>query len=718
MRVNFLCRTSIACLAVFFVMSPRVQATPILNPANNHFYELVDATGGISWNAAVTAASAHEHAGAQGYLATITSSAENDFIVSNFGSAVIQKWLGGHQSGGAAAAGWRWITDEPWSYTNWAPNEPNDYDGDENALHYKWTDTGAPLGTWNDLRAERTEFNGRTMNGYVVEYPAYDCNINSTIENVILPRIEFNVADVKGFPVNVNFQQLLLDFAVESPEQDCLCQAKSTGSLPVSLSAGSLEVPVFTSTTTATVKLQSDGIVRWANTGFTIAPIAIGHPSTTTEPLTSTVPLSVLGLTNTAPFDQVVRKAEDYFHRRLSQEFYSYLNNAVVFADPGKTVMSVFAPDGSQTGSTPDGTIVSGISGSAYFETEAGPVVVIALPTAGQFITNLVGLETGPFEFVTYLIKDGAVVANELFSGNIEVGETIRFSSNVGSSFEIIETVIPPPGDFNNDGAVDAADYVVWRDTNGTAEQYAEWRAHFGGGSGSGGPCPGPLCNVGTGASVDSLAGAGPLSNVPEPSGFLLVAITGCVGFSVRRRNAPLTLLMAMSFFVASGSVTAATPAGCAGDYNDDGVCTDAADYVVWRNNVGTASILVNDPNGPPIGALQYNQWRARFGLEMPSGFAGAAAAGLSCDYNGDGVCDAADYTTWRDGLGPVYKQTDYETWRTGFGSTVAGTSAFASSQSAVPEPSTGWLILLGAAAAMTCRRARLCNLVEVRQSS
>jgi hypothetical protein len=36
------------------------------------------------------------------------------------------------------------------------------------------------------------------------------------------------------------------------------------------------------------------------------------------------------------------------------------------------------------------------------------------------------------------------------------------------------------PGDFNKDGTVDAADYVVWRKTNGTPVDYNLWRSHFG----------------------------------------------------------------------------------------------------------------------------------------------------------------------------------------------------------------------------------------------
>ena len=39
------------------------------------------------------------------------------------------------------------------------------------------------------------------------------------------------------------------------------------------------------------------------------------------------------------------------------------------------------------------------------------------------------------------------------------------------------------PGDFNSDGFVDAADYVIWRNDNGSQQAYQEWRANFGAGT-------------------------------------------------------------------------------------------------------------------------------------------------------------------------------------------------------------------------------------------
>jgi hypothetical protein len=46
---------------------------------------------------------------------------------------------------------------------------------------------------------------------------------------------------------------------------------------------------------------------------------------------------------------------------------------------------------------------------------------------------------------------------------------------------------VPAPfGDYNLNGLVDAADYIVWRKTDGNAAAYNVWRSHFGQSSGSG----------------------------------------------------------------------------------------------------------------------------------------------------------------------------------------------------------------------------------------
>jgi hypothetical protein len=45
--------------------------------------------------------------------------------------------------------------------------------------------------------------------------------------------------------------------------------------------------------------------------------------------------------------------------------------------------------------------------------------------------------------------------------------------------YDVVET-IGVPGDYNFDGTVNAADYVVWRNGIGTQDAYDVWRANFG----------------------------------------------------------------------------------------------------------------------------------------------------------------------------------------------------------------------------------------------
>ncbi len=69
------------------------------------------------------------------------------------------------------------------------------------------------------------------------------------------------------------------------------------------------------------------------------------------------------------------------------------------------------------------------------------------------------------------------------------------------------------------------------------------------------------------------------------------------------------------------------------GDFNDDGV-VDAADYTVWRDNVGNdASLLPNDIDGGEVGAAQYDRWVANYGRTdiASSAIPEPAAIGMAC---------------------------------------------------------------------------------------
>jgi formylglycine-generating enzyme len=95
---------------------------------------------------------------------------------------------------------------------------------------------------------------------------------------------------------------------------------------------------------------------------------------------------------------------------------------------------------------------------------------------------------------------------------------TYRFSAP--PSFEDVAygmriTLVSGPGDFNGDGKVDAADYVVWREYDGNdTTSYATWRANFG--------------NPAGGAAV--------VTAVPEPSAMFSAVLAG-MAFGHPRRE-------------------------------------------------------------------------------------------------------------------------------------------------------------------------------------
>jgi hypothetical protein len=58
---------------------------------------------------------------------------------------------------------------------------------------------------------------------------------------------------------------------------------------------------------------------------------------------------------------------------------------------------------------------------------------------------------------------------------------------------EVIGSNAGLTGDFNNDGKVDTADYIVWRRSIGTEDGYNQWRSHFGASLGGGGSVVGSV---------------------------------------------------------------------------------------------------------------------------------------------------------------------------------------------------------------------------------
>jgi hypothetical protein len=151
---------------------------------NNHYYALTPSA--TNWVAAQKLA--HSWGGT---LATVTSSNEQNFINSTLlkgGFEHLPLWIGlsssptkGMFSGkvgsvqvqiGTPTVNFRWVTGEPFAYSNWKEGEPSDTAPGENYVAINWAYSDAPArglkGDWND-----TPLNGTTGYGGKTDGPYF-----------------------------------------------------------------------------------------------------------------------------------------------------------------------------------------------------------------------------------------------------------------------------------------------------------------------------------------------------------------------------------------------------------------------------------------------------------------------------------------------------------------------------------------------------------------
>jgi hypothetical protein len=172
-----------------------VAGTVYYNPLTEHYYEYV--AGNTTWTNAYTVSSAKSYFGRAGYLATILSEAENNFIWKLMSS---DAWFGASDDYGyintakgstvyanqsAAEGKWHWVTgpEKGQNFSNgntpsttlvsgmyhkWAGGEPN---GTSEAFGQFYSSNN---GQWNDLA-------NSTLGGYICEYGDMPGDLTSSV---------------------------------------------------------------------------------------------------------------------------------------------------------------------------------------------------------------------------------------------------------------------------------------------------------------------------------------------------------------------------------------------------------------------------------------------------------------------------------------------------------------------------------------------------------
>ena len=154
---------------------------PLWNPDNGHYYEV-----GLmvrvpeddrSFDLALETAASRSFQEQTGYLATVTSAAEHEFLVRTFGTFGTL-YIGA--SDAAVEGEWRWVSGPEagelfWlgdgdgsavTYAAWTEGEPNDFEWDATGEDFAVINWRATIGLWNDISAIRTGL----ARGFIVEY--------------------------------------------------------------------------------------------------------------------------------------------------------------------------------------------------------------------------------------------------------------------------------------------------------------------------------------------------------------------------------------------------------------------------------------------------------------------------------------------------------------------------------------------------------------------
>lgn len=289
-----------ALRSVVFKSSGAVVGTRTINFAlgnklanGGHNYEYVNNGGAISWTAAEAAAELRTYYGQQGYLATITSQTENDFLTDKLGA---DAWIGA--SDAAEEGAWKWatgpetgdlistgtapgtVTPADGAFNNWNSGEPNNAGNEHYAEIYC---SGDNPGKWNDLA------NGGSVTGYLVEYDSVtgasdtkDVSIvaqssgsghgsntdtnTSGVDVIVNGQVQSAGKQTESIQDGVKTSEVDVDETVVSAKIDAVLAAQQAGQSQENI----IEVPVVSDAQNIQVALTGDIVKKMDDNAFTL----------------------------------------------------------------------------------------------------------------------------------------------------------------------------------------------------------------------------------------------------------------------------------------------------------------------------------------------------------------------------------------------------------------------------------------------------------------
>lgn len=155
--------------------TPASTSNPNLPFYDGSYYELVYSSSPVTWDRAVALASSRKNQSCgSAHLATVTSSSEQAVLSNLMKTATNNGWIGGYQPDNekSLASGWKWITGESFTYTNWDPPSSIVPLGEPNDTPYGTFEPGSEQnleiysgsGVWNDAPNSDLKYY------YIVEY--------------------------------------------------------------------------------------------------------------------------------------------------------------------------------------------------------------------------------------------------------------------------------------------------------------------------------------------------------------------------------------------------------------------------------------------------------------------------------------------------------------------------------------------------------------------